>query len=218
MRRSFKCHRFATILRFTRGMKSVVTIALMLALISAPAARLEPPKANFAKGLVASAREQSRVTREYDPRYVRIAYPGGDVPAHTGVCSDVVIRAARAIGIDLQRAVHDDMAKNFSAYPQRWGLKQPDTNIDHRRVPNLMTYFSRHGQSLSPNTQPEYFAPGDIVAWDIGGGRTHIGIVSDETAFASRRKLIFHNIGRGVQHENVLFQWPIIGHYRLPEK
>jgi uncharacterized protein len=212
------CHRFAIILRFTRCMKSIVTIALMFVVNSALSAQIEPPRISVAGNLLASVREQARLTRTYDPRYVRIAYPDGDVPMHTGVCSDVVIRAARTIGIDLQKAVHEDMTRDFSAYPQRWGLRQPDPNIDHRRVPNLMTYFSRHGQSLPPQTRPEYFLPGDFVAWDIGSGRTHIGIVSDEVAFMSPRKLVFHNIGRGVQHEDILFQWKIIGHYRIRDR
>jgi uncharacterized protein len=165
--------------------------------------------------LIASARAQADITTSYDPRYASIAYPGGDVPLQTGVCSDVIIRAVRTLGIDLQKSVYEDMARNFSVYPRKWGMKRPDTNIDHRRVPNLMTYFSRIGKSLPISADEKKFQAGDIVAWALNEKQTHIGIVSDESIFFGRRKLIFHNIGRGVRHEDVLFNWKIIGHYRL---
>lgn len=166
------------------------------------------------KALLDSAREQSTVTKRYDPRYVKIAYPGGDVPRETGVCSDVIIRAFRAVGIDLQEQVHEDMATHFAVYPRKWNLSRPDTNIDHRRVPNLMTYFSRLGKALPIIESARHFQPGDIVAWDLGMGQTHIGIVSDERTLFFQRPFIFHNIGAGVQHEDVLFKWRVIGHYR----
>jgi uncharacterized protein len=166
------------------------------------------------KKLLDSAREQSTITKSYDPRYVRIAYPGGDVPRETGVCSDVIIRAFRAVDIDLQKKVHEDMAKNFVVYPRKWNLSRPDTNIDHRRVPNLMMYFSRLGKALPIVENAQHFQAGDIVAWDLGTGQTHIGIASDERKMFAQRSLIFHNIGAGVQHEDVLFKWRVIGHYR----
>jgi uncharacterized protein len=166
------------------------------------------------KKLLDSAREQSTVTKHYDPRYVKIRYPGGDVPRETGVCSDVIIRAFRAIDIDLQEKVHADMAANFAVYPRKWNLTRPDTNIDHRRVPNLMMYFSRLGKALPIVERAQHFQAGDIVAWDLGTGQTHIGIVSDERNLLLQRPLIFHNIGAGVKHEDVLFQWRVIGHYR----
>jgi uncharacterized protein len=166
------------------------------------------------KKILDSAREQSAVTKHYDPRYVKIAYPGGDVPRETGVCSDVIIRAFRAVDLDLQVKVHEDIAANFAAYPRKWNLARPDTNIDHRRVPNLMMYFSRLGKALPISERAQRFQAGDIVAWALGTGQTHIGIVSDEQNLFPQRPLIFHNIGAGVKHEDVLFQWRVIGHYR----
>lgn len=166
------------------------------------------------KKLLDSAHEQSIITKHYDPRYVQIAYPGGDVPRATGVCSDVIIRAFRALDIDLQKMVHEDMAKNFVVYPRRWNLSRPDTNIDHRRVPNLMMYFSRRGKAQPIIENARHFQAGDIVAWDLGTRQTHIGIVSDEQKLFTQRPLIFHNIGAGVKHEDVLFKWRVIGHYR----
>lgn len=166
------------------------------------------------KKLLDSAREQSTITKHYNPRYIQIAYPGGDVPRETGVCSDVIIRAFRAVNIDLQKLVHEDMAKNFVVYPRKWNLSRPDPNIDHRRVPNLMMYFSRLGKALPIIENAQHFQAGDIVAWDLGAGQTHIGIVSDERRLLAQRSLIFHNIGAGVKHEDVLFKWRVIGHYR----
>lgn len=163
--------------------------------------------------LVASARSQIGRTVSYDPAYRKLAYPGGDVPANTGVCSDVVVRALREQGQDLQKAVHDDMARDFGAYPKKWGLKKPDANIDHRRVLNLMTYFRRQGFAQAVTNRAENFAAGDIVAWDLGGGITHIGIVSDRRS-AQRTPLVMHNIGRGTQEEDILLRYQIIGHYR----
>lgn len=164
--------------------------------------------------LVSGAREQVGVTLGYDPAYRRIAYPGGDVPAATGVCTDVVIRALRLQGLDLQKAVHEDMAANFSAYPRQWGLKRPDRNIDHRRVPNLMTWFRRQGMALALSRDTGEYLPGDIVTWDLGRGQTHIGIVSDRLS-AAGEPLILHNIGAGAREEAILSRFPIIGHYRF---
>jgi len=150
----------------------------------------------------------------YDPGYFRISYPGGDVPADKGVCTDVVIRAYRMVGIDLQEKVHEDMLGNFILYPQIWGATGPDSNIDHRRVPNLMTYFRRHGEELTKSLNGADYQPGDIVCWDLGGGITHIGIVSAIPTTDGSRYKIIHNIGAGQVLEDMLFDFRIIGHYR----
>ncbi|TXB68009.1 DUF1287 domain-containing protein [Phaeodactylibacter luteus] len=151
---------------------------------------------------------------QYDPAYFSIDYPMGDVPAHKGVCTDVVVRAYRKVGIDLQQLVHEDMRRNFSQYPQKWGLNRPDPNIDHRRVPNLMTYFKRQGASLSTSQSAADYQPGDVVCWQLSGGLTHIGIVGPNVSHAGR-PLIIHNIGGGQNEDDVLFEFPIIGHYRF---
>ncbi len=150
---------------------------------------------------------------EYDPAYFTIRYPGGDVPADKGVCTDVVIRAYRKLGIDLQKEVHVDMKANFSKYPANWGLKQTDRNIDHRRVPNLMTFFTRWGTAKLMSQNPKDYLPGDIVCWNLGGAITHIGIVSKHKSKDGLRNLIIHNIGHGQVEEDILFAYKIIGHY-----
>lgn len=172
--------------------------------------------------LVSDARSQIGVTRSYDPAYSSLDYPLGDVPISKGVCTDVVIRALRLQGIDLQKEVHEDMQKNFAQYPKKWGLTRPDKNIDHRRVPNLMRYFERKGYQIKGQNykvgdfKADYFKPGDIVTWDLNGkGLTHIGIVSDKQQLISKTPLIIHNIGAGTQEENILLQYKIIGHYRI---
>jgi uncharacterized protein YijF (DUF1287 family) len=170
----------------------------------------------FLNKLVVAAAERSHHTVRYDPAYVRIPYPGGDVPADTGVCTDEIIRAYRAVGIDLQKEVHEDMEQNFSAYPRRWlSLSgHTDTNIDHRRVPNLMAFFSRKGEALAMTERAEDYAPGEMVTWDLGGNVPHIGIVVDQKSPRGGRFMILHNIGRGPKIEDVLFSWKITGHYR----
>lgn len=150
----------------------------------------------------------------YDPSYFSIDYPNGDIPSDKGVCSDVIIRAYRLIGIDLQKDVHDDMKANFDEYPKIWGLEKPDKNIDHRRVPNLMTLFERKGKVKPITDKPEDYLPGDIVCWDLGGGVTHIGIVVHIKSHDGLRNLIVHNIGEGQVVEDCLFDFKIIGHYR----
>lgn len=150
----------------------------------------------------------------YDPSYFSIPYPNGDVPAGKGVCTDVIIRAYRKVNIDLQRLVHEDMKANFSKYPARWGLKKPDRNIDHRRVPNLMTFFTRHGTSLPVSKKSEDYKPGDIVTWDLSAGVPHIGIVINKKSEDGLRNLIVHNIGAGQEISDCLFQFNITGHYR----
>ncbi|MFL6274460.1 MAG: DUF1287 domain-containing protein [Blastocatellia bacterium] len=164
--------------------------------------------------IIESALEQTGQTTVYDPAYMKLAYPGGDLPIERGVCADVIIRAFRKGGVDLQKEVHEDMARNFAAYPNRWGLKAPDTNIDHRRVPNLMTYFKRRGKSLPITERAKDYEPGDVVAWDLGGGLTHIGIVVNRRVRDGERYYIVHNIGAGARLEDVLFEWRQIGHYR----
>jgi uncharacterized protein len=163
--------------------------------------------------IIANAIEQTKVTRTYDPAYVKLAYPGGDVPMSTGVCTDVVIRAFRSINIDLQKEVHEDMRKNFAVYPRNWGLNAPDTNIDHRRVPNLMTWLKRQGKAQPVTQNGQNYQPGDIVTWDLGGGQQHIGLVSNIPANSERLSIV-HNVGFGTKVEDVLFRWKPIGHYR----
>lgn len=168
----------------------------------------------FRKRLVAAAVERTHHTVRYISAYVRIPYPGGDVPAETGVCTDEIIRSYRAVGVDLQKEVHIDMVQNFSAYPSRWGRTHADANIDHRRVPNLMAFFQRKGESLPITSRAEDYAPGDLVTWDLGRGVPHIGIVVDQKSPRSGRFMIVHNIGEGPKMEDVLFDWKITGHYR----
>ncbi len=174
-----------------------------------------PPNASpQLKQLIAGAVAQAGVTTGYDPSYVKIDYPAGDVGNETGVCSDVVVRAFRKAGIDLQKEVHEDMARAWSDYPKKWGAGSPDSNIDHRRVLNLMTYFNRQGKSVPISNNRDDYLPGDVVAWDLGGGMDHIGIVSNMWSESEKRCLVVHNIGAGARIEDVLFSWPIKGHYR----
>jgi uncharacterized protein len=165
--------------------------------------------------LVDAAIERTSHEVRYDPSYFTIDYPNGDVPAEVGVCTDEVIRSYRAVGVDLQKLVHEDMEKDFGAYPRTWGLKKTDQNIDHRRVPNLMTFFGRQGASLPVSEDARDYRPGDVVTWDLGGGMTHIGLVVNvpSDADASRMQVV-HNIGAGPKMEDVLFGWKITGHYR----
>jgi uncharacterized protein YijF (DUF1287 family) len=167
--------------------------------------------AQLADSAVALTKQQV----SYDGSYFRIDYPNGDVPAGKGVCTDVVIRAYRKMGVDLQKAVHEDMKADFSKYPNHWGLRKPDTNIDHRRVPNLMTFFARHGTVLGKSIEPKDYKPGDIVCWDLGRGLTHIGIVAKKKSPDGKRHLIVHNIGAGQVLQDCLFAYKIIGHYRF---
>ncbi|UII78034.1 DUF1287 domain-containing protein [Flagellimonas sp. CMM7] len=165
--------------------------------------------------LVESALELTKQDVTYDPSYFSIDYPNGDVPSDKGVCTDVIIRAYRKIGVDLQQLVHEDMKANFNAYPKIWGLSSTDKNIDHRRVPNLMTFFKRIGAEKSISNNAEDYLPGDIVCWNLRGAITHIGIVVDKKSRDHKRNLIVHNIGRGQVLEDMLFDFRIIGHYRF---
>lgn len=165
--------------------------------------------------LVEAAIERTSHEVRYDPSYFSIDYPGGDVPAEVGVCTDEVIRSYRAVGVDLQKLVHEDMERDFSAYPRAWGAKKTDKNIDHRRVPNLRKFFERQGASLPITEEARDYKPGDVVTWDLSGGLTHIGLVVNvpSDADASRFQIV-HNIGAGPKMEDVLFGWKITGHYR----
>lgn len=175
---------------------------------------LAPNSSPALKTVIDAAIDQIGKTTSYDPSYQKLDYPNGDVPIETGVCSDVIIRAFRKANVDLQKDVHEDMQANFSAYPTRWGLKSPDANIDHRRVPNLETYFARKGKSQAITNRVDDFHPGDLVTWDMGTGQDHIGMVSNVWYKPSQRYLIVHNIGAGTRMEDVMFAWKITGHYR----
>lgn len=164
--------------------------------------------------LVTQARKQVGVTVGYDPEYRVLSYPGGDVPMATGVCCDVVIRALRGLSIDLQKMVHEDMTAHFSKYPRNWGLSKPDANIDHRRVPNLRTFFKRLGCEIPVSKQACDYRSGDVVTCTVAGTLPHIFIISDRRT-GTGVPLVIHNIGRGAQEEDILFQYPITGHYRL---
>ena len=163
--------------------------------------------------LVSAARQQTLNAVTYDGTYARIAYPMGDVSSNRGVCSDVVIRAYRSIGIDLQVLVHEDMRANFDRYPTVWHLPKPDTNIDHRRVPNLQRFFDRAGARITGSSDSDY-KPGDLVTWMLPGNLPHIGIISDRLSQNSDRPLVIHNIGAGPREEDMLYSYPITGHYR----
>lgn len=163
--------------------------------------------------LARAAESQVGITTIYDPAYVELDYPGGDVPLERGVCTDVVVRAFRAVGIDLQAKVHEDMLDDFGAYPKRWGLTEPDPNIDHRRVPNLQTYFARTGSELPVTDDPADYQPGDVVTWKVAG-RPHTGIMSTVRSDDGARWLVAHNIGRGTEISDTLFAYEITGHYR----
>ncbi|WP_083139603.1 DUF1287 domain-containing protein [Polaribacter reichenbachii] len=164
--------------------------------------------------LSAAALELTKDKVVYDPSYFSIDYPNGDVPSDKGVCTDVIIRAHRKLGIDLQKEVHLDMKNNFNLYPKIWGLKRTDKNIDHRRVPNLMTFFSRKGTVKPITKNPNDYKPGDIICWNLGGAITHTGIVVNKKSADNKRFLIVHNIGSGQVLEDCLFSFKIIGHYR----
>ncbi|MGA2483572.1 MAG: DUF1287 domain-containing protein [Candidatus Acidiferrales bacterium] len=201
--------------------KRWLALFVLLAMPLTPALAQTRPAGSSAREeflgkLVAAAMERTHHTVRYISSYVQIPYPGGDVPADTGVCTDEIIRSYRAVGVDLQKEVHEDMVRNFAAYPRqrRWLSTKPDSNIDHRRVPNLMVFFERQGEILPITQHAEDYVPGDIVAWNLGGGVLHIGIVVDQKSLQSGRSMIVHNIGEGPKMEDVLFHWKIIGHYR----
>lgn len=188
--------------------------ALIAAAATAPGRAQERPAASRADRLVEAAIERTTHDVAYDGSYRRIPYPGGDVPDGVGVCTDLVIRAFRSIGVDLQRLVHEDMAREFDAYPKLWGLERPDANIDHRRVPNLRTFFRRHGESLPVGGNADDYHPGDLVTWRLPGNLPHIGIVTGRRSEDGLRPLVAHNIGRGPELEDMIFRYDVTGHYR----
>jgi len=190
-------------------------ITLTIFLLLSPSIVLS---SSFADSLVEAALERTKQDVTYDPAYIKLKYPGGDVSPNKGVCTDVVIRSYRALGIDLQKEVHEDMSLNFKIYPNNWGLRRPDTNIDHRRVPNLQVFFTRKGEKLKVTKNPDDYKPGDLVTWMVQGNLPHIGIVTDKKSFLGNRPLIVHNIGRGPVLEDMLFEYPITGHYRYDGK
>ena len=195
----------------------LVAAALLLCLLISPPAVAGPGYFGARLSAAAVARTAAHVT--YDPSYERIAYPMGDVAADRGVCADEVIRSLRAVGIDLQALVHEDLTLNFAAYPQLWCLSAPDSNIDHRRVPNIETYLARRGYRLHASLDAKDYRPGDIIAWNLRGDvgfLPHIGIVTDRTG-ASGWPMVVHNIGAGPKLEDVLFSWPMTGRYRFPD-
>ena len=220
---------------FVERLHSCASLLLLICVIAASSCQRQtqvvsrgpavPPHPNFKplpdnaspqlKQMLDGAIAQAGVTTGYDPSYAALEYPGGDVPEKTGVCSDVVVRAFRKAGIDLQKEIHEDMKAARSEYPKKWGASNPDSNIDHRRVLNLMTYFSRQGKSLPISDDATDYQPGDIVAWQLTSGIDHIGIMTNMSADSEDRYLIVHNIGAGTRIEDVLFAWTIKGHYRF---
>jgi hypothetical protein len=189
-------------------------LAFCLVTSARPQDQPRSPRPQFIQRLVAAALERTTFVVRYDGSYVRLKYPGGDVPAGTGVCTDEIIRIYRKLGIDLQKEVHEDMRSAFSAYPKAWGLARPDRNIDHRRVPNLATFFRRKGEALPVSRSADAYPPGDLVTWDLGGGIPHIGMVVGRRSADGGRFLVVHNVGEGPKLEDVLFRWKITGHYR----
>ena len=187
-------------------------LLLTLLLLSFSSCKTEAQ--NKPTNLSESALELIHRKVDYDPSYFSIDYPNGDIPSGKGVCTDVIIRAYRSLGVDLQKEVHEDMKSNFNAYPQNWNLKTTDKNIDHRRVPNLMTYFKRKGAAKPISSFAKDYLPGDVVSWSLGGSITHIGIVVHKESKDGKRNLIVHNIGAGQVLEDCLFDYKIIGHYR----
>lgn len=194
--------------------KKKAILALILAICLFIAAPSSVTKSDLIQTVVENAKKQTRITKRYDPSYVNIDYPLGDVPMDRGVCTDVVIRALRAVEVDLQVLIHRDMKRHFSKYPSKWGLSRPDPNIDHRRVPNIRRYFERTGKALSVTDDGSDYLPGDMVSWKIPGNLDHIGIVVDVPVRGTDRYAVVHNIGRGAEIEDVLFTFEITGHYR----
>jgi uncharacterized protein len=199
-------------------LKTVFLTILALAMTTTTVADSPRPArqldTSFAQALIQAAVAQTSTPVTYDGSYRRIPYPGGDVPASIGVCTDLIVRAYRAVGVDLQVRVHEDMKAAFGSYPQLWSLSRADPNIDHRRVPNLQTYFRRRGAQLSISRNAGDYLPGDLVTWILPGNLPHIGLVTDQRSPDGERLLVVHNIGRGPEIEDMLFGYPITGHYR----
>ena len=207
-----------TALRDACRMKTALLAILMMAIaitaVGEPQRNAGRLDTKFAQALIQAAVAQTSTRVTYDGSYRRIPYPGGDVPANIGVCTDLIVRAYRSVGVDLQVRVHEDMKVAFSSYPQLWNLSRADPNIDHRRVPNLQTYFRRRGAQLSISRVAGDYLPGDMVTWILPGNLPHIGLVTEQRSPDGERLLIVHNIGRGPEIEDMLFGYPISGHYR----
>lgn len=198
-----------------RSVRAGFLLAATIAVIAPHTSVAQQQSFPAAQRLITAAIERTDHRVIYDGSYRVLAYPGGDVPDDIGVCTDLVIRAYRAgLGIDLQKEVHEDMLRAFADYPQIWGLNRPDRNIDHRRVPNLEMFFARHGRSIPASRDADDYRPGDLVTWRLPGNLPHIGVVTDRRSPDGKRPLIAHNIGRGPQLEDMLFGYPITGHYR----
>ncbi|MDR0824998.1 MAG: DUF1287 domain-containing protein [Prevotella sp.] len=187
--------------------------AIALFLFILISAAMSAQETDFYKRLSNAAIELTKDRVTYDPRYYTLSYPNGDVPADKGVCTDVIIRAYRKLGIDLQKKIHEDMRTNFNTYPKKWGMKTTDKNIDHRRVPNQVMFFTRFGTVKKVSDNGDDYKPGDIVTWDLGKGITHVGIVTDRMSADKKRPLIVHNIGQGQVLQDCLFSYKITGHY-----
>jgi uncharacterized protein YijF (DUF1287 family) len=181
-------------------------------LVEASRAHL-PNDGSFATRLTNAALDRTKEVVRYDGGYAKIPYPNGDVPEGTGVCTDEVIRAYRKVGFDLQKLVHEDMAAHFEAYSKQWKLPKPDSNIDHRRVPNLQTFLRRQGAALPVSKMPEDYVPGDLITCNLPGNLTHIALVVPSPN-GGQRPWIVHNIGEGPQMEDRLFEFELTGHYR----
>ena len=192
----------------------LVAVLLAVSIPLGTSLSAQPSSGDFAGRLVEAAIERTSHRVTYDGAYRRLDYPGGDVPDSVGVCTDVVIRSYRALGIDLQQTVHEDMSAAFTAYPALWNLRRPDSNIDHRRVPNLQVFFKRNGDTLPMTRDPHEYSAGDLVTWMLPGNLPHMGIVVDRRTADGDRPLIVHNIGAGPRLEDILFAFPITGHYR----
>ena len=194
-------------------MKKLIILTLLVIPVLVSAYRQGEPT-DFSKKLIKAATERTKHIVRYDGSYRKISYPNGDVPDNVGVCTDVIIRSYRKLGIDLQKDIHEDMKENFDMYPKLWGLSKPDPNIDHRRVPNLQTLFKRKGILLPVTRNPNDYVAGDIVSWMLPGNLPHIGIVIDLRSGDGTKPLIVHNIGSGPVIEDILFDYQITGHYR----
>ncbi len=196
--------------------RACVAVGSLVLCLGAVAGAGGPQGSSLADRLAAAALERTHHSVAYDGSYRKIGYPMGDVPENIGVCTDLVVRAYRAVGIDLQKLVHEDMVRHFAEYPRAWGLKAPDSNIDHRRVPNLATFFERHGDVRPVTGNGKDYRTGDLVTWRLPGNLPHIGIVGSEKVAGTGRPYVIHNIGMGPRREDMLFRYEITGHYRYP--
>ncbi|NLA11406.1 MAG: DUF1287 domain-containing protein [Firmicutes bacterium] len=222
-----RVNRRRLILLLAAGVLTLLPIALWAASPNAPfrqapeepsaVAQHAAAEAAIPDLILMGAKEEAKKKTRYDASYQSISYPGGDVAPERGACTDVVIRALRAAGYDLQRLIHEDMSENFNLYPPLWGLSKPDSNIDHRRTQNQMVYFERFGEKLTlevTEAELSQWQSGDIVYWTFPNGQEHTGIISDRTNRAGI-PLVIHNSSIA-REEDCLLRWEIIGHYRFP--